>query len=67
VPARRYAALLGVGIAGRLVLFWVLAAQLRGPLDAFVRFTSRFQWPLMIVLGVWVVGSNVFRLRKGRG
>ena len=67
LPVRRFAALLVVGIAGRLALFWVLADQLRGPLDAFVRFTTRFQWPLMIVLVVWVVGSNAVRFRRGRG
>jgi membrane protein DedA with SNARE-associated domain len=64
VPLRRYVVLLAGGIAARLVLFWVLAEQLRGPLDAFVRFTTRFQWPLMIALGVWVVGSNALRLRR---
>ena len=66
VPARRYAALLAIGIAGRLALFWVLAEQLKGPLDWFVRNTARFQWPLMAVLGAWVVGSNAFRFRRSR-
>lgn len=65
LPVKRFAALLAVGIAGRLALFWVLADSLRGPLDAFVKFTSRFQWPLMAILLVWVVGSTVFRFRRG--
>ena len=66
VPARRFALLLAIGIAGRLALFWVLAEQLKGPLDAFVRVSTRFQWPLMAVLLVWVVGSNALRLRRSR-
>lgn len=65
LPIKRFAALLAVGVAARLALFWVLADSLRGPLDAFVKFTSRFQWPLMAILLIWVVGSTVFRFRRG--
>lgn len=65
LPLKRYVALLAVGIAARLALFWVLADQLKGPLDAFVRFTTRFQWPLMAVLFGWVILSNAARFRRG--
>lgn len=65
LPIKRYVALLVVGIAARLALFWILADQLEGPLDAFVRFTTRFQWPLMAVLFGWVILSNAARFRKG--
>ncbi len=65
LPVKRFAGLLAIGIAGRLVLFWVLADRLRGPLNAFVRFTSRFQYPLMAVLLVWVVGSTLYRFKRG--
>ena len=66
LPLRRFVGLLAVGIAARLALFWFLAAQLKGPLDAFVRVSTRFQYPLMAVLLVWVVGSNAVRIRRGR-
>ena len=65
LPVKRFAGLLAIGIAGRLVLFWFLADSLRGPLDTFVKFTSRFQYPLMAVLLVWVVGSTLWRLKRG--
>ena len=66
LPLRRFLALIAVGIAARLALFWFLAEQLRGPLNTFVRISTRFQWPLMAVLLVWVVGSNAVRFRRGR-
>ncbi len=65
LPLRRYLSLVLVGIAARLALFWILADQLKGPLDAFVRFTTRFQWPLMAVLFGWVILSNAARFRRG--
>ena len=66
LPLRRFLALVAVGTAARLALFWFLAEQLKGPLDTFVRISTRFQWPLMAVLLVWVVGSNAVRFRRGR-
>ena len=65
LPLKRFTALIAVGIAGRLTLFWVLADHLRKPLDWFVRQTSRFQLPLIGVLLVWVVATNVRHLRRG--
>jgi membrane protein DedA with SNARE-associated domain len=65
VPLRRMVALLLVGIAGRLLLFWVLASELRGPLDWFVRQTTRFQYPLIGLLLGWALLSNLRHLRRG--
>jgi membrane protein DedA with SNARE-associated domain len=64
LPVKRFVALVSVGIAGRLVLFWVLAEHLRKPLDWFVRQTTRFQFPLMGVLLAWVVFTNARHLRR---
>lgn len=62
---KRFVVLIAIGIAARLTLFWVLADHLRKPLDWFVRQTSRFQLPLIGILLVWVVATNVRHLRRG--
>ena len=66
LPFKRFVTLIAAGIVGRLVLFWILAERLRSPLEKFVKFSTRFQWPLMAALLAWVVLSNVRNLRRGR-
>ena len=66
LPFKRFLALVAVGAAGRLVLFWYLAERLRSPLETFVRYSTRFQWPLMALLLGWIVFSNVRNFRRGR-
>jgi membrane protein DedA with SNARE-associated domain len=65
LSVKRFVTLIAIGIAARLTLFWVLADHLRKPLDWFVRQTSRFQLPLIGILLVWVVATNLRHLRHG--
>jgi membrane protein DedA with SNARE-associated domain len=66
LPFKRFMALVAAGSAARLVLFWFLAERLRSPLQTFVTYSTRYQWPLMAALLGWVVFSNVRNFRRGR-
>jgi membrane protein DedA with SNARE-associated domain len=66
LPFKRFMTLVAIGAAGRLVLFWFLAERLRSPLETFVKYSARYQWPLMALLLGWVVFSNVRNFRRGR-
>lgn len=50
-PPVRLAVLLGIGIAGRLTLFWWLARVFEAPLVDFLEWLQRYQW--------WVVGASI--------
>ena len=47
----RYGVLLGVGILGRLVVFWFLGKALEEPLGVVLDWIQRYQW--------WIVGAFV--------
>ena len=49
IPARTYAAVLGVGIAGRLALFWYLGRRFRPQLERVLDVIERYQW--------WIVAA----------
>jgi hypothetical protein len=51
IPARTYAVLLGIGIAGRLALFWYLGRRFQKPLVRVLDFIDRYQW--------WIVAAFV--------
>lgn len=50
-PPVKLAALLAIGIAGRLVLMWWLARTFEDQLVDFLEWVARYQW--------WVVGASV--------
>jgi hypothetical protein len=63
----RLAALLAVGIAGRLALMWWLARVFEDQLLDFFGLIERYQWPVLIgsvILVAVTMGRNV---RSGRG
>jgi membrane protein DedA with SNARE-associated domain len=51
LPARTYGALLGVGIAGRLALFWYLGQRFKVSLERVLDFIDRYQW--------WIIAAFV--------
>jgi hypothetical protein len=51
IPARTYAALLGLGIAGRLALFWYLGKRFQKSLEGVLDFIDRYQW--------WIIAAFV--------
>jgi membrane protein DedA with SNARE-associated domain len=67
LPFKRFVTLVALGSAARLVLFWFLAERLRSPLETFVKYSTKYQVPLMVALVGWVVFSNVRNFRRGRG
>ena len=65
---RRIVPLLLLGIAGRLVLLWLLAKEFESEVKSVIDFLGRYQLPIIIGLSlVVVVGSNVVNIRRGRG
>lgn len=50
-PFAKLLALLSIGIAGRLLLFWWLARTFDDQLTSFLEVVARYQW--------WVVGASV--------
>jgi membrane protein DedA with SNARE-associated domain len=52
IPARTYAVLLGIGIAGRLALFWYLGQRFKASLERVLDFIDRYQW--------WIIAAFVF-------
>src|SRR5207249_140812 len=53
IPARTFAILLGLGIAGRLGLFWYLGQRFQSQLEGVLDFIDRYQW--WIIAGFVVV------------
>jgi hypothetical protein len=51
IPARTYAVLLGLGIAGRLALFWYLGQRFKSALEGVLDFIDRYQW--------WIIAAFV--------
>jgi membrane protein DedA with SNARE-associated domain len=51
IPARTFAVLLGLGIAGRLALFWYLGRRFRASLEHVLDFIDRYQW--------WIIAAFV--------
>jgi hypothetical protein len=44
IPGRTFAVLLGIGIAGRLALFWYLGQRFKVALEGVLDFIDRYQW-----------------------
>lgn len=63
-PAR-LAALLSIGIAGRLALMWWLAEAFEAPLTRVLRWVDRYTIPIIIASVVLVVVVNVRNFRRG--
>jgi membrane protein DedA with SNARE-associated domain len=51
IPARTYAILLGLGIAGRLALFWYLGQRFKSSLERVLDFIDKYQW--------WIIAAFV--------
>jgi hypothetical protein len=65
-PAK-LAALLAIGIAGRLVLFWWLAKTFEDQLLDILSFITRYQWWLLGLSIAIVVLANLRNFRRGAG
>ena len=63
----RLAALLAVGITGRLGLFWFLSKAFEEQLTDIVEWLQRYQWWLIGASLVAVVAVNVRNFRRGAG
>ena len=66
-PPARLAVLLGVGIAGRLVLLWFLSQAFEEQLTDIVGWLQRYQWWLIGISVLAVVLVNVRNFRRGAG
>ena len=66
-PPVRLAVLLGVGIAGRLVLLWFLSQAFEEQLTDIVGWLQRYQWWLIGASILAVVLVNVRNFRRGAG
>jgi len=65
-PPARLAALLAVGIAGRLALVWWLANVFDNQLVDVLEFLQRYQWWAIAVSVLLVVLVNARNFRRGR-
>ena len=65
-PPARLAALLAVGIAGRLALMWWLAKAFEDQLLDFLEFLQRYQWWAIGLSILLVVLVNMRNVRRGR-
>lgn len=63
----KMAALLGVGIAVRLTLFWWVARMFEAPLVDFLEWLQRYQWWAVAISVGFVVLINARNLRRGLG
>ena len=66
-PPVRLAALLAVGIAGRLALMWWLAKTFESQLLDILGFLQRYQWWALGLSVLVVVAVNVRNFRRGAG
>jgi hypothetical protein len=64
-PPGRLAVLLGIGIAGRLVLMWYLAKTFEDQLLDALRFTGRYQWWVLGLSLAIVLAVNFRNFRRG--
>jgi membrane protein DedA with SNARE-associated domain len=64
-PPKRFAALVGAGIAVRLVLVWIVGDVFSDQIDSLNKGIARFQMPLLIVSIVMVVVVNGRNLIRG--
>jgi hypothetical protein len=65
-PAK-LALLLGIGIGGRLILFWYLSKAFEDQLLDVMSFISRYQWWLLGLSILVVVLANLRNFRRGAG
>lgn len=65
-PLKRLIPLVYLGIAGRLVLWWIIGRLAEDEVDSVLDFIGRYQRPALIVSAIAVVGVIVFNLRRGR-
>jgi len=65
-PPLRLAALLAVGIAGRLALMWWLAQAFEEQLRSVLEFLQRYQWWAIGISVLLVVAVNARNVRQGR-
>jgi membrane protein DedA with SNARE-associated domain len=65
-PLRRLIPLVYLGIAGRLLLWWVIGRVAEDEVDSVLDFVGRYQRPALIVTAVLVVGAITFNVRRGR-
>jgi hypothetical protein len=63
----KLALLLGIGIAGRLILFWYLSKAFEDQLLDIMSFISRYQWWLLGLSIAIVVLANLRNFRRGAG
>lgn len=66
-PPVRLLVLLGVGIAGRLVLLWFLSKAFEEQLTDIVSWLQRYQWWMIGASLLLVVLVNVRNVRRGSG
>lgn len=66
-PPARLAALLAIGLAGRLALVWWLAKAFEEPLLDVLDVIQRYQWWLLAASIALVVLVNARNLRRGAG
>jgi hypothetical protein len=66
-PPLRLAVLLGVGIAGRLVLMWYLAQAFEDELLDILGFLQRYQWWLFAISLAAVLAVNFRNFRRRGG
>ncbi|MDQ3469122.1 MAG: hypothetical protein M3487_05075 [Actinomycetota bacterium] len=66
-PPARLAALLAIGLAGRLALMWWLAKAFESQLLDVLAFLQRYQWWAIGISLALVVAVNVRNVRRGTG
>ena len=66
-PPAKLAVLLGIGIAGRLALFWYLAKTFEDQLLDILSVITRYQWWLLGISIAVVVLANLRNFRRGAG
>ena len=66
VSFRRLAVLLTIGLAVRLVFWWVVAKIADDQIDAVLDFLAKYQTPALIVSVVLTIVVIGFNLRRGR-
>lgn len=65
-PLKRLIPLVYLGIAGRLVLWWIVGRAAEDQVGSVLDFIARYQRPALIVSAIAVVGVIGFNVRKGR-
>ncbi len=65
-PLKRLIPLVYLGIAGRLVLWWIVGRAAEDEVESVLDVIGRYQRPALIITAVLVVGVIMLNLRKGR-